>query len=121
MPYPMKHASMVGGGLLVAGALLLCTGLAGSGCKEQIDNFDSHVACNHYCDKKFDCNDDDPTSDELEACVSDCRGSIEDDCGNDNQAEANDTIEGCVDEACTDFWACMVFDTAPECFGFVGE
>jgi hypothetical protein len=71
--------------------------------------------------KKFDCEDKTPTGDETDTCVSACRGSIEDDCGNEHQADANDKLEECVDKSCTDFWVCMVFETAPECFGFVSH
>jgi hypothetical protein len=116
----MRRALAVGIGVLATGALLVSAGLAGSGC-EATDNFDSRVACRHYCTKAFDCNDDDPTDDEFSDCVSDCRNSIEDNCGNEHQAAANDTIEECVDMDCVDFWACMVFDAAPACFDFVGQ
>jgi hypothetical protein len=90
-------------------------------CCSPSDNFDSRVACRHYCAKEFDCNNDDPTSGEADDCVSSCRESIEDNCGNDNQGAANDKIEECVDKSCVDFWACMVFEAAPECFDFVGQ
>jgi hypothetical protein len=121
MNHLKKNLCSVGALVLVMGALLLSVGLTGSGCETAADNFDSRVACRHYCDKEFDCNDDDPTSGEFADCVSDCRESIEDNCGNENQGEANDKIEECVDKSCINFWACMVFDVAPECFGFVDQ
>jgi hypothetical protein len=89
--------------------------------QESKDNFNSQVACNHYCAKHYDCKDVDPTDEETSDCVSGCRNDIEDNCGNDNQQAANDKIEECVDKSCTEFGACMVFDAAPTCFGFVDE
>jgi len=86
-----------------------------------IDDFDSRIVCGDYCTKKSDCNNSNPTSDETDACVGSCRNSIEDNCGNEHQAEANDKIGECVDKGCVEFWACMVFDAAPECYGFVSE
>lgn len=115
-----KHLCSVGALVFVMGALLLSVGLTSSGC-EASDNFDSRVACRHYCAKEFDCNDEDPTSSEADDCVTACRESIEDNCGNENQGEANDKIEECVDKSCIDFWVCMVFDVAPECFSFVDQ
>ena len=124
MKNPMEHARRIGGGLFAMVALLVGIGLTGSGCEstqEAIDNFDSRVACDHYCDKNFDCQNKSPTGDETDTCVSKCRDSIEDKCGNEHQAAANDHIEDCVNKACADFWACMVFDAAPECYGFVSQ
>ena len=99
--------------------LLLSGGLMGSGC-ETMDDFDSHVVCHDYCSKKFACASHDATGAETEACVDSCRDSIENNCGNEHQAAANDRIAECVDKSCLEFWACMVFDPAPGCFGFVG-
>ncbi len=110
---------IIGHPTLAAFALLLSASLLGS-CGEEKDDFDSRLACRDYCDKKFDCEDHSATDSETDACVSACRDSIEDKCGNDNQAEANDKINDCVDLACVEFWPCMVFDPAPECYGFVG-
>lgn len=104
--------------LAAAFALLLFVGLAGFGC-EAVDNYNSRIACEHYCAKNFSCQDKSPSSDETSACVANCRDSIEDRCGNDHQDAANDQIEECVDKSCAEFWACMVFDAAPDCFGFV--
>jgi len=42
-------------------------------------------------------------------------------CGNEHQAAANDQIDDCVSQGCTEFWVCMVFDAAPVCYGFVSE
>jgi len=106
-------------------ALLFTIGLMGA-CggdtsEESKDNFNSQVACNKYCTKHFDCKDVEPTDEETDDCISSCRNAIEDNCGNDNQQAANDKIEECVDQGCTDFGACMVFEAAPDCFGFVDE
>lgn len=93
--------------------------LALSACKEDVEDFNSAAACTNYCEKKFDCDQYDATNDEVADCVATCRDSIEDYCGNDVQQEANNKIQECVDLSCDDFWACMVFDVAPECFDFV--
>ncbi|HPS31749.1 MAG TPA: hypothetical protein PLZ43_15950 [bacterium] len=100
--------------------LLLSATLMMPGC-EAADNFDSRVACHEYCSKNFDCNDKDPSLAETDDCVDSCRNSIEDNCGNEHQAAANDQIEECADKSCVDFWLCMHFDIAPECFGFVSN
>lgn len=107
--------------LFAAVGVLFCLGLMLSSCStEDIDNFNSRVACRHYCDKAFDCLGADPTDGEYLDCVTDCRNSIEKDCGNVHQRAANDQIEECVDrDSCGEFWLCMVFEAAPECFGFV--
>ena len=111
----MKYACTIG--TLV---FLLSAGLAGSGC-EAMDNWDSRVVCGDYCAKKFDCESHSPTGSETNDCVGACRNSIEDNCGNEHQAAANDRIGECVDKGCVEFWACMIFDTAPDCFGFVSR
>lgn len=111
---PIRFASP----LAAAFALLLFIGLVGFGC-EAADDFNSRIACDHYCAKNFACQDKSPSSDETRNCIDHCRDSIENQCGNDNQGAANDKIEDCVDKSCTEFWACMAFDAAPECFGFV--
>jgi hypothetical protein len=107
---PMKQMSKI-----VIFVVLLSGGLAGSGC----DDFDSHVVCHDYCAKKFACASQSPTDAENETCVNGCRNSIENNCGNEHQAAANDKIAECVDKSCVEFWSCMVFETAPGCFGFV--
>lgn len=111
-------------GVILAMTAMLSIGVMGSACErtqETIDDLDSRITCRDYCNKKADCEQHDASRDELDACVSDCRSAIEDDCGNEHQAAANDKIAECVDQSCTEFWACMVFDAAPECFAFVGE
>jgi|GEM_PF-1400098 len=118
----MRLASKVELPLFAVIALLFCVGPMNFGCEsteEAIDNFDSHIACGDYCDKKFGCDDQNPTGDENDACVSACRDSIEDNCGNEHQAAANDQIGTCVDKGCADFWACMTFEAYPSCYGFV--
>jgi hypothetical protein len=106
--------------MFFAVAVLIVIGMMGS-CGETMDNFNSQIACQDYCNKKYACENHDPTGDETSSCVSSCRNSIENNCGNQNQAAANDKIGGCVDKSCVEFWACMVFDAAPGCFGFVGQ
>lgn len=86
---------------------------------EAKDNFDSELTCTSYCTKTYDCQDVEPTATEQDECIASCRNSIEDECGNDNQAAANDKVNECVDLACDEFTTCMVFEAAPECFGFL--
>jgi hypothetical protein len=118
----MKQVSRVGVPMFVTVALLFSVGLMMGSCgTETIDNFNSAVACSHYCDKKFECLNADPSNDETNNCIHECRDTIENQCGNENQAAANDKIEECVDQGCNDFWACMVFEAAPECLGFVNN
>ena len=93
----------------------------GEDAEEKIDDYDSHVACEHYCTKKFECANTDPSSDQTSNCISNCRESIENNCGNENQEAANDRIEDCVDQNCIGFWTCMIFEASPECFGFVNN
>jgi hypothetical protein len=104
--------------IFIVSVMTLTSGLA-LACnspEETFDNIDSRVQCKNYCDKLESCGDDDVDDD---ACVSDCRGTIEDVCGNEHQGAANDKIAECVDKGCAEFSACMVFEAAPECFGFV--
>ncbi len=108
------------GPALLAGGMLFSLGHAVS-CGEDIDDWNSNAVCRDYCAKKYDCDNSNPSNAEVEACVGACRQSIENECGNEHQAAANDRIGECVDMGCTDFWACMVFDTAPECYGFVNQ
>jgi hypothetical protein len=115
------YTTLIRDGTLFA-SLLLSVGLMGSSCdkpEEAVDDFDSRVACTDYCDKKADCGEQDATRDETKACVNACRDAIEDKCGNEHQAAANDQIAECVDNGCAEFWSCMVFNAAPECYGFV--
>jgi len=118
MPRCVKQSLVFAGPVVVVSALLLSAGLTSS-CGEQLDDWNSEITCGDYCDKKADCNGASPTFEENNACVGACRNSIEDDCGNEHQAAANEQIDECVDKGCTDFWACMVFDAAPDCYGFV--
>lgn len=101
--------------------LLLLAALSLSACREKRDDANSEAACTSYCDKKYACNEYEPTDLELDGCISECGTSIANNCGNVAQAEANAIIESCVDLACDDFWPCLVFDEAPECFDFVDE
>lgn len=117
-----RHTHMIQGGMLAAATALLLLGLTSVSCgkaEETFDNIDSRVSCREYCNKKADCNDERASDDETQACVDACRDSIEDECGNDHQADANDKIGECVDMACGEFWGCMVYEADPECFGFV--
>lgn len=86
---------------------------------EKADDINSELTCQTLCTKDFDCADQVPNADETAACVADCRNSIEDDCGNDDQASANTKINECVDLACDEYSTCMV--DAPECFGFASN
>ncbi len=109
----MKHVSMTRNltfAAIAVGLLVSC---------EASDNLGSRIACSQYCSKDFDCQSVDPSTDEYASCVSECRDSIENNCGNDFQSAANDTIHECVDKSCTDFYTCMVFEAAPTCFGFL--
>lgn len=99
--------------------VLIALAFTAGGCKEAIDDQNSEAECNAYCAKSFDCGETEPTTEQTETCVANCRDSIEDNCGNDNQAEANAKIDECVDLACVEFATCMVLDVAPECFDFV--
>lgn len=118
-----KYTHMIQGGMFATATALLLLGLTSVSCgtvvEETYDNIDSRVNCRAYCDKTADCNNEQPSNDETQACITSCRDSIEDECGNEHQADANDQIGECVDMGCTDFRACMVFDLAPECYGFV--
>jgi len=118
----LKLTFTVAGPVLAASALLLSIGLTGcEETQETADDVSSEAICGDYFDKKFDCEDLDPSSGESDSCVSECRDSIEDNCGNDYQDAANNKIEECVDLSCAEFWTCMVFEAAPECFDFVSQ
>jgi hypothetical protein len=120
MKTQLKHACMIVGPIFAMVSLLLAVGGISSGC-QGADNIDSYFVCQDYCDKKFDCNSQDPSSDEINTCVSECRTSIEDNCGNEHQAAANDLIGECVDQGCAEFWTCMHLEAAPKCHGFVTQ
>lgn len=115
----MKFTHMIQGGMFAAATVLLVTSTSCGKAEESFDDIDSRVNCSEYCAKKADCNDEQATDAEDQACVDACRDAIEDDCGNEHQASANDKIGECVDMGCGEFWGCMVFDAAPACFGFV--
>jgi hypothetical protein len=123
MKNEMKNVYVVGGGLSVVAALLLSVGLfgcEGSSVRESIDNIETkHFVCDDYCDKKFGCMNQTPTSEASNTCVKDCSNTIENNCGNEHQAAANDKMGECVDKSCANFLTCLVFESAPECFGFV--
>jgi hypothetical protein len=108
--------------LIRLGGLLFCVGsvgAAGAGCTEAVDNVQSDINCRAYCNKKAACRDTSPSASETSTCVRSCRDSIENNCGNEHQAAANEAIAECVDRSCGEFAGCMVFAAAPECFGFV--
>ncbi len=117
MTYPSTTQTRTAAG---AGFLLLAV-FSLSACGEKLDDVNSEAACSNYCDKMYACDEYDATSDEEATCVSECRDTIENECGNDAQGEANTIIQECVDLACDDFWPCMVYEEAPECFEFVPE
>jgi hypothetical protein len=98
----------------------LAASLAGLSC-ETVDDITSRVACSSYCDKKAACDGEELSKDEEDACENSCRDSIENNCGNEHQGAANDKINECVDKACGEFLTCMVFEAAPECFGFASH
>lgn len=116
-----RHSAFAYARPILAAVALVTTGLLSVGCedtKEAKDNFDSRIVCNDYCDKKSDCASSSMSDGEITDCVASCRNSIENNCGNEHQEEANDTLGQCVDQSCAEFTACIVFDAAPECFGF---
>lgn len=118
----MRHTFNTGFKASYLAALLLAVGLTGLGCEgadEIKDNFDSRVACGDYCDKKFACENKEPADGERDTCVSACRDAIENKCGNEHQAAANDKIGVCVDKGCIEFRTCMTFEAAPSCYGFI--
>lgn len=118
-----KRSEQVARDGVMLALLLLGLGLMGFACQvteEVVDDVDSRITCGDYCDKKADCDGREETRDERQACVSACRDALEDECGNEHQAAANDQIAECVDEGCAAFAVCMVFEAAPECYGFVG-
>ncbi len=118
----MKQVSMVGVPMFVTVALLFSVGLMMGSCGTDAENdFNSAVACNHYCTKAFSCVGADPTREVIDDCINTCRDNIENNCGNEHQAAVNDMVEECVDQNCSSFLACMVFEAAPECLGFVNE
>ncbi len=84
-------------------------------------DIDSQTACAQYCSKSAACAEADPTDSETSDCIAECRSDIENNCGNDQQAEANTQIMECVDLSCTEFATCMVFEAAPACFGFAND
>lgn len=94
--------------------------LAGCGAAEDaVEDARSWEACDDYCDRKFDCADESPTSEEDQACTDECIDTLDDTCDAEHRSEAIDTLNDCVELSCGDFYACLVFDTAPACFGFV--
>lgn len=112
---------MAQGGIFAAATTaLLLIGLTSASCGP-IDNLHSRMRCNEYCTKKASCEDEPLNDEEDDACVIACRDAIEDECGNEHQDAANDKIGECVDMGCSEFAVCMVFDAAPECFGFVND
>jgi hypothetical protein len=121
----MVHTGMVRGPILAAVALLLFAGLIGcegSRTREGIDDFDTKFfACPDYCVKTFQSEDHDLSDDDTDVCISDCSNSIEDNCGNENQAAANYKTGECFDKNCVEFWACLVLDSNPACLDFASN
>ena len=111
----MERNESIAGWKASVAVLFLTASVASCGL---VNNVNSAVNCRDYCDKRYDCDQVEPTDDEVDICVNECRDSIEDTCGNDHQADANAQIGECVDMGCAEFDACMVFDVAPECFRF---
>lgn len=107
--------------VVVAFSLLGLSTLA-TGCgeaEEAVDDVRSWEACDDYCDRKADCADETYTSEEDEACTNECIDTIDDTCDADHRSEAITKLNNCVEEACGEFYGCLVFDAAPACFGFV--
>ena len=113
----MRDVNWFAGLWRAAAVLAVAAGLGATGC----DDFNSMVACQQYCTRNFECIDVTPSDERYSDCVANCRNSIEDRCGDENQAAANDHIFECVDQGCAAFWTCMVFSAAPECYGFVTD
>ena len=103
--------------ILLATAALASTG----SCLLDEDDFDSRTACRKYCTKMFECDDVEPKGSERRACVSGCRETIGDECGEEHQPAVNDRVMECEDQSCSGFWACMIFEPAPECLDFVED
>lgn len=89
----------------------------GVACTTQKDDIESGIACKQFCKKSFECDEYNPTRNETRECVSDCRATIDNECGAENQAAVNEQIMECKDRSCGDFRVCMVFETGPECLG----
>lgn len=105
---------------LFALSTLGLAGLAGCGTAEDaVEDVRALEACDDYCDRKSDCADETLTDEEDEACTNECIDTIDDTCDAEYRSEAIDTLNDCVEMSCGDFYACLVFDSAPACFGFV--
>ncbi len=94
--------------------------IAGCGeAEDAVEDVRSWEACDDYCDRKSDCADESLSSEEDEECTNECIDTLDDTCDADHRSEAIDTLNNCVEEACGEFYGCLVFDAAPACFGFV--
>lgn len=124
MKIPMQSPHNVGRPQMATLALLQTLTLLWMGCggiEEMKNNFDSRGACQSFCTKRFECESKNSNDSENDICTSSCRNSIENNCGNEHQAAANDKIQECVDKGCVNFTTCMAFSASPSCFGFVNK
>lgn len=87
--------------------------------EEAVEDVRSWEACDDYCDRKFDCADESPSAEEDQACTDECIDTIDDTCGAEYRSDAIDQLNTCVEQSCGEFYSCLVFETAPACFGFV--
>jgi len=98
----------------------LSAALSGCGAAEDaVEDVRALEACDDYCDRKFDCADESPSAEEDRACTDECVDTIDDTCDAEHRSDAIDTLNECVEMSCGEFYTCLVFDTAPACFGFV--
>lgn len=93
-----------GGALTLALSSGLCLGLFACGEDDPTDaELDVELACNDYCRKAVECNDDL----DMEDCENECEDSASS-CMADEQDQALDELEMCSEESCDDFGGCTV-------------
>lgn len=86
--------------------------------EDVVEDLQAAEACDDYCDKVADCNDEEPTAEDDAACEDRCMDDLRDACGEDDRPAAVEKINECVEMSCGEFAGCLVFDAAPACFGF---
>lgn len=87
--------------------------------EDAVEEVQALEACDDYCDRKFECADEDPTDEEDDECTNECEDTLNNTCDRENRDQAIETLNDCVDNSCGEFTACLVFEAAPECFDFV--
>lgn len=99
--------------------LAAVAGLALSGCPDDDPGYDDEpvplevqTACNAYCARAVECNDDRDEQDCKTSCY-DAMGA----CMADEQAEALSQLEACAQESCNDFIKCSIQAGATCVFG----